>query len=165
MLAAEAAYAALRAGDSAAADAALAGYDERACAASAGLARAASRSATCARPSAAASSWAALLASLMTVSRGRLPAGPLPDRARRRADADRRPTGAARLPRPRTARCTFDKLSSVFASGNTTRDDQPSHIRLETSVPPPLGELWQAMCPAQVYELLDRGRASWRRCR
>jgi electron-transferring-flavoprotein dehydrogenase len=47
---------------------------------------------------------------------------------------------------------TFDKLSSVFASGNRTRDDQPSHIRIQTHVPRELAEMWQWMCPAQVYE-------------
>ena len=52
---------------------------------------------------------------------------------------------------------TFDKLSSVFASGNKTRDDQPSHIRVQTHVPPALGELWERMCPAQVYEVKETG--------
>jgi electron-transferring-flavoprotein dehydrogenase len=47
----------------------------------------------------------------------------------------------------------FDKLSSVFASGNRTRDDQPSHIRIQSRVPRDLAELWVRMCPAQVYEL------------
>ena len=46
---------------------------------------------------------------------------------------------------------TFDKLSSVFLSGNRTRDDQPSHIRVATRVPAELGELWARMCPAEVY--------------
>ena len=48
---------------------------------------------------------------------------------------------------------TFDKLSSVFLSGNATRDDAPSHIRVETRVPRDVGELWVNMCPAHVYEL------------
>ena len=48
---------------------------------------------------------------------------------------------------------TFDKLSSVFASGNKTRDDQPSHIRVETRVPRDVADLWAHMCPAQVYEV------------
>jgi len=59
-------------------------------------------------------------------------------------------------PRPYPApdgKLTFDKLSSVFLSGARTRDDQPNHIRIETSVPAPLAELWRNMCPAQVYEL------------
>ena len=52
---------------------------------------------------------------------------------------------------------TFDKLSSVFASGNRTRDDQPNHIRVQTKVPRELAELWAHMCPAQVYEVGDAG--------
>ena len=47
----------------------------------------------------------------------------------------------------------FDKLSSVFASGNRTRDDQPNHIRVQTKVPRDLAESWARMCPAQVYEV------------
>ena len=39
--------------------------------------------------------------------------------------------------------------------GNKTRDDQPSHIRVQTRVPPELAELWARMCPAQVYEVAD----------
>ena len=46
------------------------------------------------------------------------------------ADATLLRTGrAARYPAP-DGTLTFDKLSSVFASGNRTRDDQPSHIRV-----------------------------------
>ena len=48
---------------------------------------------------------------------------------------------------------TFDKLSSVYLSGNKTRDDAPNHIRIETRVPRELAELWVRMCPAQVYEI------------
>jgi electron-transferring-flavoprotein dehydrogenase len=59
---------------------------------------------------------------------------------------------AAAYPKP-DGKLTFDKLSSVFASGNKTRDDQPSHIRIETRVPRDVAELWARMCPAQVYEL------------
>ena len=59
---------------------------------------------------------------------------------------------AAQYPAP-DGQLTFDKLSSVFASGNRTRDDQPSHVRVETSVPRDLAEMWHWMCPAQVYEV------------
>jgi electron-transferring-flavoprotein dehydrogenase len=48
---------------------------------------------------------------------------------------------------------TFDRLSSVFASGNKTRDDQPNHIRIERRVPREVAQLWEHMCPAQVYEI------------
>ena len=47
----------------------------------------------------------------------------------------------------------FDKLSSVFASGNRTRDDQPNHIELQTLVRRPVAEAWKWMCPANVYDV------------
>ncbi len=47
----------------------------------------------------------------------------------------------------------FDKLSSVFISGNATRDDAPNHIRVQTDVPREVAETWQWMCPAGVYEI------------
>ena len=46
---------------------------------------------------------------------------------------------------------TFDRLSSVFASGNKTRDDQPNHLLVRTHVAPDVAELWANLCPAQVY--------------
>jgi electron-transferring-flavoprotein dehydrogenase len=46
---------------------------------------------------------------------------------------------------------TFDRLSSVFASGNKTRDDQPNHLCVRTRVAPDIAELWANLCPAQVY--------------
>jgi electron-transferring-flavoprotein dehydrogenase len=55
---------------------------------------------------------------------------------------------------------TFDKLSSVFASGNKTRDDQPSHIRIQTEVPRALGVAWENMCPAKVYEVDEDGASN-----
>ena len=47
----------------------------------------------------------------------------------------------------------FDKLSSVFLSGNKTRDDAPNHLRLDTKVRREIAEAWVRMCPAQVYEI------------
>jgi electron-transferring-flavoprotein dehydrogenase len=49
----------------------------------------------------------------------------------------------------------FDKLSSVYLSGNKTRDDAPSHIRVDTKVRREVAEAWGHMCPAQVYEVGD----------
>jgi len=48
---------------------------------------------------------------------------------------------------------TFDKLSSVFITGNATRDDAPNHIRVRKNVPREIAETWQWMCPAGVYEV------------
>ena len=59
-----------------------------------------------------------------------------------------------RYPKP-DGKYTFDKLSSVFATGNATRDDAPNHIKIRKEVPAELALLWRNMCPAQVYELPD----------
>ncbi len=48
---------------------------------------------------------------------------------------------------------TFDKLSSVFITGNATRDDAPNHIRVQKSVSREVAETWVWMCPAGVYEI------------
>ena len=91
------------------------------------------------------------LASAMTVTKGKLP--PKDFATHRNADAALMRTGrAAQYPAP-DGKLTFDKLSSVFASGNRTRDDQPNHVRIERRVPRDLAEMWQWMCPAQVYEV------------
>ncbi len=49
----------------------------------------------------------------------------------------------------------FDKLSSVYISGNSTRDDAPNHIRIHKHVPRQIAEAWTWMCPAGVYEIPD----------
>ena len=56
----------------------------------------------------------------------------------------------------------FDKLSSVYISGNATRDDAPNHIRLEKHVPREIAETWVWMCPAGVYELPEDAPKSGR---
>jgi len=48
---------------------------------------------------------------------------------------------------------TFNKLDSVFLSGNATRDDAPNHIRIQSHVPRELAKAWVNLCPAQVYEI------------
>jgi electron-transferring-flavoprotein dehydrogenase len=48
---------------------------------------------------------------------------------------------------------TFDKLSSVYVTGNATRDDAPNHIRVRRRVPREIAETWAWMCPAGVYEI------------
>jgi electron-transferring-flavoprotein dehydrogenase len=55
-------------------------------------------------------------------------------------------------PKP-DGRYTFDKLSSVFITGNATRDDAPNHIRVQKHVPREVAETWRWMCPAGVYEI------------
>jgi electron-transferring-flavoprotein dehydrogenase len=88
---------------------------------------------------------------MMTVTKGRVPNGRLPTHPNAAAPllkTDR----AARYPKP-DGKYVFDKLSSVFASGNRTRDDQPNHLQVATRVRRPVAEAWQWMCPAHVYEV------------
>ncbi|MFL5896210.1 MAG: 4Fe-4S dicluster domain-containing protein [Thermoleophilaceae bacterium] len=59
-----------------------------------------------------------------------------------------------RYPKPDN-KMFFDKLSSVFATGNASRDDAPSHIRIQQNVPLAVALMWENMCPAQVYEVPD----------
>ncbi|MBD0330944.1 MAG: 4Fe-4S dicluster domain-containing protein [Thermoleophilia bacterium] len=93
-------------------------------------------------------------ATAATMSFGRLP--PWNERLERDGEHD---LLRVRRPRPYPApdgKLTFDKLSSVFLSGNKTRDDAPNHIRVRQRVPGELALLWARMCPAQVYELGER---------
>jgi electron-transferring-flavoprotein dehydrogenase len=98
------------------------------------------------------------LAGAMTASLGRFP--PRDFELERDTDHDLITTGRAMFYPVPDGKLTFDKLSSVFASGNKTRDDQPNHIRIETRVPRDVAELWAHMCPAHVYEVgpEDAGR-------
>jgi electron-transferring-flavoprotein dehydrogenase len=57
-----------------------------------------------------------------------------------------------RYPKP-DGKYTFDKLSSVYISGNATRDDAPNHIRVQKHIPREVAETWVWMCPAGVYEI------------
>jgi len=95
------------------------------------------------------------LASAMQLSKGRVSIGKLstePDDAQPLVHTDR----AKGYP-DSDGVLTFDKLSSVFASGNKTRDDQPNHIAVRQRVPAEVAELWVHMCPAQVYSAGPRG--------
>jgi electron-transferring-flavoprotein dehydrogenase len=95
------------------------------------------------------------LASAMMMSKGRLDLGKLP--AEPDAEQPLLRTGrAGTYPAP-DGKLTFDKLSSVFLSGNKTRDDQPNHIRIERKVPRDVADMWVHMCPAQVYEVGTEG--------
>lgn len=90
------------------------------------------------------------LAGAATGSLGRFPKGNLSVHGD--ADAHLEPATDRGYPQP-DGQLTFDKLSSVFLSGNRTRDDAPNHIRIQERVPRRLAEAWVSMCPAQVYEI------------
>jgi electron-transferring-flavoprotein dehydrogenase len=91
------------------------------------------------------------LAGAATVSGGRIPRGRYA--GERDAEQDLITTDRAKSYPAPDGKLTFDKLSSVYLSGNKTRDDAPNHLRIETRVPRQLAEMWVRMCPAQVYEV------------
>jgi electron-transferring-flavoprotein dehydrogenase len=87
----------------------------------------------------------------MVVTKGKFPGG----RWHNHRDADAPVSMGGKdqsYPKP-DGKYTFDKLSSVFISGNATRDDAPNHIRVQKEVPRELAEAWRWMCPAGVYEI------------
>jgi electron-transferring-flavoprotein dehydrogenase len=94
-----------------------------------------------------------IMGSLMVATKGAFPGGHWknePD-----AEIPVEIDGAAKkYPRPDN-KYIFDKLNSVFLSGNATRDDAPNHIRIQERVPREVAQSWVAMCPAQVYEIPD----------
>jgi electron-transferring-flavoprotein dehydrogenase len=91
-----------------------------------------------------------VVANMMEISGGRFPGGRWGTHDDATVDVF---LGKERkYPKP-DGKVTFDKLSSVFASGNATRDDAPNHIRLQDKVPLEVALMWQNMCPAQVYEV------------
>jgi electron-transferring-flavoprotein dehydrogenase len=91
------------------------------------------------------------VANMMLASRGRFPGGRWATHDDATVDVfigD----GDRKFPKP-DGKKTFDKLSSVFLSGNATRDDAPNHIRVQDKVPLDVALMWQNMCPAAVYEV------------
>jgi electron-transferring-flavoprotein dehydrogenase len=91
------------------------------------------------------------IASAMTITKGGFPNGHWKneDDAEVPVEID----GAAKnYPKPDN-KYIFDKLNSVFLSGNATRDDAPNHIRIQERVPREIAQTWVSMCPAQVYEI------------
>jgi len=91
------------------------------------------------------------LVNLMIATKGRFPGGRWKIH---RNDAQPMFVGKTKdgYPKP-DGKYTFDKLSSVFVSGNVTRDDAPNHIRVQKRVPREIAETWAWMCPAGVYEI------------
>ena len=91
------------------------------------------------------------LVGTMILTKGRFPGGRW---AWHRNDQQEMFVGdtAESYPKP-DGKYLYDKLSSVYISGNATRDDAPNHIRVRENVPRTLAETWQWMCPAGVYEI------------
>jgi electron-transferring-flavoprotein dehydrogenase len=92
-----------------------------------------------------------IMGSLMVATKGAFPGGHWKNEPDAEVPVDAE--GAAKkYPKPDN-KYIFDKLNSVFLSGNATRDDAPNHIRIQERVPRELAQTWVSMCPAQVYEI------------
>jgi electron-transferring-flavoprotein dehydrogenase len=100
------------------------------------------------------------VANMMEISGGRIPGGRWATHDDATVDVFIGPERD--YPKP-DGKTTFDKLSSVFASGNATRDDAPNHIRIQEKVPLEVALMWQNMCPAQVYEVPEEELEAARR--
>jgi electron-transferring-flavoprotein dehydrogenase len=97
----------------------------------------------------------------MTVTKGLFPGGKW--KYESDEEIEMRDGGASKsYPEPDNE-LTFNKLDSVFLSGNATRDDAPNHVRVQSHVPRELAKTWVNLCPAQVYEIpedqLENGAA------
>jgi electron-transferring-flavoprotein dehydrogenase len=93
------------------------------------------------------------IANAWLLSRGALPPGHKKVEPDTEVEVEIGPA-AEKYPAP-DGELTFDKLSSVFLSGNATRDDAPNHVKVQTHVPREVAQAWVSMCPAQVYEIPD----------
>jgi electron-transferring-flavoprotein dehydrogenase len=148
-LAAEAAFAALQRGETPGRRGALAGYDR---ALEESFVWKDLKQVRNMRPAFGKGFWlGGAMAGAMTATRGAFPRGDSslePDAEQDLIRSDRAESYPAA-----DGKLTFDKLSSVFLSGNATRDDAPNHIRVRQRVAPEVAELWTRMCPAAVYEV------------
>jgi electron-transferring-flavoprotein dehydrogenase len=87
----------------------------------------------------------------MVVSKGRFPGGRWSNHRDAESPVE---IGSKKVGYPKPdGKYTFDKLSSVYITGNATRDDAPNHIRVRRRVPREVAEAWVWMCPAGVYEI------------
>jgi electron-transferring-flavoprotein dehydrogenase len=102
------------------------------------------------------------IASAMTVTKGNFPGGHWKQEHDSEIEVDLGKAGDMYV-KPDNE-LTFNKLDSVFLSGNATRDDAPNHVRIQSKVPREVAQTWVSMCPAQVYEIpeeqLENGTAT-----
>jgi electron-transferring-flavoprotein dehydrogenase len=90
-------------------------------------------------------------AGLMTLTGGRFPGG----RIAMHADADAARREEADGTFTPDGKLTFSKVDGVFKSGNTTRDTIPTHLVTGRDVPADVARFYSHVCPAGVYEEVD----------
>jgi electron-transferring-flavoprotein dehydrogenase len=90
-------------------------------------------------------------AGLMSVTGGAFPGGKIAVEE----DAAEPKEVVAATPVAADGERTFRKVDAVFKSGNATRDAIPSHLIVAEDVPTDVARMYEAMCPAHVYEEQD----------
>ncbi len=88
-------------------------------------------------------------AGLMSLTGGRFPGETI------RVEEDAAEARHLRNPAPAftpDGELTFSKTDAVFKSGNTTRDDIPSHLLVGRDISAEVAEFYTHLCPAGVYE-------------
>lgn len=84
---------------------------------------------------------------LMTVTKGAFPGGTIEMEedaaAERRVSSDYPKSSGPHV---------VSKVDAVYRSGNSTRDDIPSHLTAKSGVPEAVAKFYESLCPAGVYE-------------
>lgn len=86
-------------------------------------------------------------AGIMSLTKGAFPCGQI--HAEEDA-ADKKFVTGSQYEKPQDG---LSKVDAVFLSGNKTRDDIPSHLKLDKDIPRAVAEMYASMCPAGVYEV------------
>ena len=89
-----------------------------------------------------------VLASLMTLTGGRFPSRKID----MPSDAEVPKAALPEVPFTPDNALTFSKVDAVFKSGNATRDSIPTHLLVGRDVGAEVAEFYSHLCPAAVYE-------------
>jgi electron-transferring-flavoprotein dehydrogenase len=92
---------------------------------------------------------------LLTATGGRFPGGRIA--ISEDAATARTSPGRPEAPLRPDGTLTFSKLDAVFKSGNATRDTIPSHLLARSDLAPGVAEFYAHLCPAGVYEATPQG--------
>lgn len=84
-------------------------------------------------------------ASLMTLTKGCFPGGHI--------HAEEDAADPKTVIQPSTYKPKLSKVDAVFLAGNKTRDDIPTHLKIDKDIPKAVAEMYTHLCPAGVYEI------------
>ncbi len=84
-------------------------------------------------------------ASLMTLTKGAFPGGYI--------HAEEDAADPKDVAPPINEKPKLSKVDAVFLAGNKTRDDIPTHLKIDKDIPKAVAEMFTHLCPAGVYEI------------